>query len=107
MIIYRYDFSFLKPQFEKTEIEVIEKPKTYIYKDTNFKHRVNKCDIGKPTGYNNRTVYLTEDNDKKAIRVYLSSFSTKIKGLKGIIENSQNEIERLKGIYNTFLEVVK
>lgn len=107
MIIYRYDFSFLKPQFEKTEIEVIEKPKTYIYKNTNFKHRVYKCDIGKPTGYDNRTVYLTEDNDKKAIKVFLSSFSARIDYQKGIRENARIEIERMRGIYNTFLEVVK
>ena len=83
--LYQFCLSFTrennvqKPIIEKHIYEAEEKPKSYQmekqeYRSPYYYSRVLKSDIGKPTGYNNKMVYLLEDDKSRAIDILLQPY---------------------------------
>lgn len=87
MKLYRFDLSTRKgTRVLRKEIEVEEKPKTYIERRAYSSVRISKSDIGVVSGYYDSTLYLLEDDMEKAKAIFVES-------LKGKIELKQKEIE--------------
>lgn len=83
--LYQFCLSFTrendvqKPVIEKHIYTAEEKPKSYQlekqeYRSPYYYSRVLKSDIGKPTGYDNKMVYLLEDDKSRAIEILLQPY---------------------------------
>ena len=82
MKIYRHTFNDFRNVVETVEIEVEEKPKTYVVVKGTWEGRINKDDIDKLDGHWNRKMF-TLSPDKKP---YINS----------LIADKENEINQLK-----------
>ena len=85
-----YIYSLWSDEFSCSEIDVDEKPKTYIVtNESKFGYkgqRIRKADIGKLSGYNGDTVILTEKGKKKAVEMFIGR-------QKRIVENCRKRLE--------------
>ena len=69
MKIYKFRYRSWSVQFERTEYEAEEKPKSYTLLGVSNR-RILKREIGTVTGFND-TVYLLEDDKKKAVELLI------------------------------------
>ena len=69
MKIYKFQYRSWSVQFERTEYEAEEKPKSYTLLGV-WNSRISKREIGAVTGFND-TVYLLEDDKKKAVELLI------------------------------------
>lgn len=97
MYLYKFELkTWRKTEITRTVVEVEEKPKTYIKVGSMFNTRILKSDVGVLSGYANSTLYLLEDDMKKATQIFVESLKNKIekekKRIQDAIESSNKEI---------------
>lgn len=103
MKIYKHTFSEFRNVIETVEIEVEEKPKTYVVVDKQrsvYQSRINKDDIDK-LGINWSKTMFTLSPDRKA---YINSLIT---AKEYEIKRLKNKIEKAEQRKNTLVELLK
>ena len=95
MYLYKFNLNtWRETKITRTVVEVEEKPKTYMTLNRFFNTRILKSDVGVLSGYDNGTLYLLEDDMKKAIQIFVESLKSKIETEKSCIQlaiKSSNE----------------
>lgn len=95
MKLYRFTLSTWRGvKIHKNVLEVEEKPKTYIEKGEYSRSRILKSDVGVLSGYDRCTLYLLEDDMKKAKSMFIESLKKKIEIEKQRIENITESCNR-------------
>lgn len=101
MKLYKFDFrDYCNKGIKRSVLECEEKPKTFISKDSGFRSRIPKDEIGVVQSWAGLYVLLLEDDFEKAKSIYLDYFSSKI-----ISENIR--YEQQIDSYNKIIEVIK
>ena len=95
-----YIYSFWGDKFSCREVDVEEKPKTYIITEKSefgYKgQRIRKDEIGVLSGYNRDTVILTEKDKKKAVEMLISRQSTVVESYRVRLEKEEKALEVIK-----------
>ena len=95
-----YIYSFWGDKFSCREVDVEEKPKTYIITEKSkfgYKgQRIRKDEIGVLSGYNRDTVILTEKDKKKAVEMLISRQSTIVESCQVRLEKEEKALEVIK-----------
>lgn len=95
-----YIYSFWGDKFSCREVDVEEKPKTYIITEKSkfgYKgQRIRKDEIGVLSGYNRDTVILTEKDKKKAVEMLISRQSTIVESCRVRLEKEEKALEVIK-----------
>lgn len=95
-----YIYSFWGDKFSCREVDVEEKPKTYIITEKSkfgYKgQRIRKDEIGALSGYNRDTVILTEKDKKKAVEMFISSQGTIVESCRVRLEYEEKKLETIK-----------
>lgn len=88
MKLYKFDFNdYLDNcRISKYIYECEEKPKTYILKESAFKNRIPKEEIGTVQNWAGLYIILTEDDFEKAKKIYLNYYEHEIES-----ENARHE----------------
>lgn len=109
MKLYRFSLCMWKGVNVSREVlEVEEKPKTYMTVNERWKTRISKSDIGVLSGYDNRTLYLLEDDMEKAKSIFAESLKGKIKSEKQRMESIIKSCnERIAEYENGIAELLK
>lgn len=97
MYLYKFELNtWREVRITRTVVEVEEKPKTYMTVNEHWRTRILKSDVGVLSGYDNRTLYLLEDDTKKATQIFVESLKNKIesekKRIQSAIESSKERI---------------
>lgn len=97
MYLYKFKLNTWKEtKITRTVVEVEEKPKTYMTVNECWKTRILKSDVGILSGYDNGTLYLIEDDMKKATQIFVESLKNNIekekKRIQSAIESSNKKI---------------
>lgn len=97
MYLYKFELNtWRETKITRTVVEVEEKPKTYMTVNERWNTRILKSDVGVLSGYDNGTLYLLEDDMKKATEIFVESLKNKIeaekKRIQGAIESSNKRI---------------
>lgn len=97
MYLYKFELStWRETKITRTVGEIVEKPKTYMIVNERWKTRILKSDVGVLSGYDNRTLYLLEDDMEKATQIFVESLKNKIeaekKHIQSVIESSNKRI---------------
>ena len=101
MKLYKFSFSTYRADVRKEVIDVEEKPKTYITTSKPWKSRINKSDIGRVNMYN--SVYLLEDDEKKARELFCEKLRSDICTEKGRIESENERISEYENLIKELL----
>lgn len=96
MKLYKFCFHSFDCQIDRYILEVEEKPKTYMTINTTWKTRINKSDIGRVNTYD--SVYLLEDDKKKARELFGEKLKSEIQRERGRIKYAEKEIIRLENL---------
>lgn len=95
-----YIYRFWGNKFSCREVDVEEKPKTYIITEKSefgYKgQRIRKDEIGVLSGYNRDTVILTEKDKKKAVEMLISRQSTIVESCRVRLEKEEKVLEVIK-----------
>lgn len=95
-----YIYRFWGDEFSCSEVDVEEKPKTYIItKECEFGYkgqRIRKDEIGALSGYNRDTVILTEKDKKKAVEMLINRQSTIVESCRVRLEYEEKKLEAIK-----------
>ena len=95
-----YIYRFWGDKFSCGEVDVEEKPKTYIITEKSefgYKgQRIRKDEIGALSGYNRDTVILTEEDKKKAIEMLISRQGTIVESCRVRLEYEEKKLETIK-----------
>lgn len=95
-----YIYRFWGDKFSCREVDVEEKPKTYIItEESEFEYkgqRIRKDEIGVLSGCNRDTVILTEKDKKKAVEMLISRQSTIVESCRVRLEYEEKELETIK-----------
>lgn len=100
MKIYKFQYRSWIGKLDRTEYEAEEKPKTYTLLD-GWKSRISKREIGVVTGRDNDTVYLFEDDKKKAVKLLIEKHKVFLQ-----MENGRHlkEVIRIEKVIKTLEE---
>lgn len=109
MKLYKFYLSIMRgATVSKTVLEVEEKPKTYMTVNERWKTRILKSDVGVLSGWDNKTLYLLEDDMEKAKSIFAESLNGKIESEKLKIENTIKCCnERIAEYENGIAELLK
>lgn len=95
-----YIYRFWGDEFSCSEVDVEEKPKTYIItKECEFGYkgqRIRKDEIGALIGYNRDTVILTEKDKKKAVEMLINRQGTIVESCRVCLEYEEKKLETIK-----------
>lgn len=95
-----YIYRFWGNKFSCREVDVEEKPKTYIITEKSefgYKgQRIRKDEIGALSGYNRDTVILTEKDKKKAVEMLINRQSTIVESCRVRLEYEEEKLETIK-----------
>lgn len=95
-----YIYRFWGDKFSCREVDVEEKPKTYIItEESEFEYkgqRIHKDKIGVLSGCNRDMVILTEKDKKKAVGMLISRQSTIVESLRVRLEYEEKKLETIK-----------
>lgn len=95
-----YIYRFWGDEFSCSEVDVEEKPKTYIItKECEFGYkgqRIRKDEIGALIGCNRDMVILTEKDKKKAVEMLISRQSTIVESCRVRLEYEEKKLETIK-----------
>ena len=95
-----YIYRFWGNEFSCSEVDVEEKPKTYIItKECEFGYkgqRIRKDEIGALSGYNRDTVILTEKDKKKAVEMLINRQGTIVESCRVRLEYEEKKLETIK-----------
>ena len=95
-----YIYSFCGDKFSCREVDVEEKPKTYIITEKSkfgYKgQRIRKDEIGVLSGCNRDTVILTEKDKKKAVEMFISRQGTIVESCRVRLEYEEEKLETIK-----------
>lgn len=95
-----YIYRFLDNKIFFKEVDVEEKPKTYIITEKSefgYKgQRIRKDEIGVLSGYSRDNVILTEKDKKKAVEMFISRQSTIVESCRVRLEYEEKKLETLK-----------
>lgn len=97
MYLYKFELNtWREVKITRTVVEVEEKPKTYMTVNEYWRTRILKSDVGVLSGYDNRTLYLLEDDMEKATQIFVESLKSKIEAekihIQSAIESSNKRI---------------
>ena len=108
MKLYKFTLStWRKVSVSREVLEVEEKPKTFIVVGNTWNTRILKSDVGVVSGYSNETLYLLDDDMKKANAIFAKSLRGKIEKEKQQIENTIRCCnERIKEYENGIDELI-
>lgn len=107
MYLYKFELStWGEVKITRTVVEVEEKPKTYMTVKERWKTRILKSDVGVLSGYDNRTLYLLEDDTKKATQIFVESLKNKIEAEKNRIQNAIESSNKRIAEYENGIEVL-
>lgn len=107
--MYLYKFilnTWGEPKITRTVVEVEEKPKTYIKTGVLSDTRILKSDVGVLSGYDNRTLYLLEDDMEKATQIFVESLKNKIEAEKNRIQSAIESSNKKIKEYENGIEVL-
>lgn len=95
-----YIYRFWGDEFSCSEVDVEEKPKTYIItEESEFEYKgqiIPKDEIGVLSGCNRDTVILTEKDKKKAVEMLISRQGTIVESCRARIEYEEKKLEAIK-----------
>ena len=95
-----YIYRFWGDEFSCSEVDVEEKPKTYIItKECEFGYkgqRIRKDEIGVLSSYSRDKVILTEKDKKKAVEMLISRQSTIVESCRVRLEYEEKKLETIK-----------
>ena len=95
-----YIYRFWGDEFSCSEVDVEEKPKTYIItKECEFGYkgqRIREDEIGALSGYNRDTVILTEKDKKKAVEMLINRQGTIVESCRVRLEYEEKKLETIK-----------
>jgi hypothetical protein len=95
-----YIYRLWGDKFSCREVDVEEKPKTYIItEESEFEYkgqRIRKDEIGVLSGCNRDTVILTEKDKKKAAEMLISRQSTIVENCRVRLEYEEKKLEAIK-----------
>ena len=107
MYLYKFELStWRKTEITRTVVEVEEKPKTYIKAGVLSNTRILKSDVGVLSGYDNRTLYLLEDDMEKATRTFVESLKNKIEAEKNRIQSAIESSNKRIAEYENGIETL-
>ena len=107
MYLYKFELNtWRETKITKTVVEVEEKPKTYMTINEHWKTRILKSDIGVLSGYDNRTLFLLEDDMEKATQIFVESLKNKIEAEKKRIQNTIESSNKRIAEYENGIEVL-
>ncbi|MDY5816517.1 MAG: hypothetical protein SPK26_00640 [Treponema sp.] len=95
-----YIYRFWRDKFSCREVDVEEKPKTYIITEKSefgYKgQRIRKDEIGALSGCNRDTVILTEKDKKKAVEMLISRQGNIVESCRVRLEYEEKKLETIK-----------
>lgn len=95
-----YIYRFWCDKFSCREVDVEEKPKTYIITEKSefgYKgQRIRKDEIGALSGYNRDTVIPTEKDKKKAVEMLINRQSTIFESCRVRLGYEEEKLETIK-----------
>lgn len=95
-----YIYRFWGDKFSCREVDVEEKPKTYIitgeYEFGYKGQRIRKDEIGALSGCNRDTVILTEKDKEKAVKMLISRQGTIVESCRVRLEYEEKKLETIK-----------
>lgn len=93
-----YIYRFWGDKFSCREVDVEEKPKTYIItEESEYKgQRIRKDEIGVLSGYSRDRVILTEKNKKKAVEMLISRQGTIVESCRARLEYEEKKLDTIK-----------
>ena len=95
-----YIYRFWGDKFFCREVDVEEKPKTYIItEESEFGYkgqRIRKDEIGVLSGYSRDKVILTEKDKKKAVEMFINRQSTIVESCRVRLEKEEKALETIK-----------
>lgn len=95
-----YIYRFWGDKFSCREVDVEEKPKTYIItEESEFGYkgqRIRKDEIGVLSGCSLDRVILTEKNKKKAVEMLISRQGTIVESSRARLEYEEKKLETIK-----------
>ena len=107
MYLYKFELNtWRETKITRTVVEVEKKPKTYIKTGVLSNTRILKSDVGALSGYNNRILYLLEDDMKKATQIFVESLKNKIEAEKKRIQNTIESSNKRIAEYENGIEVL-
>ena len=107
MYLYRFTLNgWAGTKITRTVVEVEEKPKTYMTVNERWKTRILKSDVGFLSGYDNRTLYLLEDDTEKATQIFVESLKNKIEAEKNRIQSAIESSNKRIAEYEISIEVL-
>lgn len=107
MYLYRFELNtWRETKITRTVVEVEEKPKTYMTVNERWKTRILKSDVGVLSGYDNRTLFLLEDDIEKATKIFVESLKNKIEAEKKRIQNAIESSNKIIAEYENGIEVL-
>lgn len=107
--MYLYEFklnTWRKTEITRTVVEVEEEPKTYMTVKERWRTRISKSDVGVLSSYNNVTLYLLEDDMKKATQIFVESLKNKIEAEKKRIQSAIESSNKRIAEYENGIEVL-
>lgn len=107
MYLYKFELNtWRETRITRTVVEVEEKPKTYMTVNERCKTRILKSDVGVLSGYDNRILYLLEDDMEKATDIFVESLKNKIEAEKKRIQNTIESSNKKIAEYENGIEVL-
>lgn len=103
MKIYKHTFNNIRNVVETVEIEVEEKPKTYVVIGRQkgvWESRIKKDDIGKLNGYWDRKMFMLSPDKKPYINSLIADKENEINRLKDRLEKAEQR-------KNMFVELLR
>lgn len=95
-----YIYRFWGDKFSCREVDVEEKPKTYIItEESEFEYkgqRIRKDEIGVLSGCGRDRVILTEKNKKKAVEMLISRQGAIVESCRVRLEKEEKALETIK-----------
>lgn len=107
MYLYKFELiTWKETRIVRTVVEVEEKPKTYMTLGEYWKTRILKSEVGVTSGYDNRILYLLEDDIKKATQIFVESLKNKIESEKNRIQSAIESSNKIIAEYENDIEVL-
>ena len=94
MKLYKFETTWKEKGFYVEEIEVEEKPKTYILPKHFIETRLKKDEIGKLTGCLKNRMYCLENNPKIFIKAMIDRRNNNISSLEKELNNEKTMLEK-------------
>ena len=107
MYLYKFELNtWREPKITRMVVEVEEKPKTYMTLNGRWRTRILKSDVGVLSSYDNRTLYLLEDDMEKATKIFVESLKNKIEAEKNYIQDAIESSNKRIVEYENGIEVL-